>query len=92
MLNGPNKFKHLFKEMFEGLNFYIGCLMKMLNGENKFKHLFKEMFEGSKFDIGCLLKMVQTSSNICLKKCMVQSFILDFNEDVKWPKQVHTFV
>ena len=27
MLNGPNKFKHLFKEMFEGSKFDIGCLM-----------------------------------------------------------------
>ena len=52
-----NKFKHLFKEMFEGSKFDIGCLMKMLNGPNKFKHLFKEMFEGSKFDIGCLMRM-----------------------------------
>ena len=58
MLNGPNKFKHLFKEMFEGSKFDIGCLMRMLNGPNKFKHLFKEMFEGSKFDIGCLMRML----------------------------------
>ena len=52
-----NKFKHLFKEMFEGSKFDIGCLMKMLNGPNKFKHLFNEMFEGLKFDIGCLMRM-----------------------------------
>ena len=30
MLNGPNKFTHLFKEMFEGLKFDIGCLMTMV--------------------------------------------------------------
>ena len=36
---------HLFKEMFDGSKFDIGCLM-MLNGPNKFIHLFKEMFEG----------------------------------------------
>ena len=63
MFNGPNKFIHLFKEMFEGSKFDIGCLMIMLNGLNKFKQLFKEMFEGLKkkvhsliFDIGCLKK------------------------------------
>ena len=56
MLNGPNKFKQLFKEMFEGSKFDIGCLM-MVSGPNKFIHLFKEMFEGSKFDIGCLMRM-----------------------------------
>ena len=56
MLNGPNKFKQLFKEMFEGSKFDIGCLM-MVSGPNKFIHLFKEMVEGSKFDIGCLMRM-----------------------------------
>ena len=55
MLYGPKKFKHLFKEIFEGVKLDNGCLMRRLNGENKFKHLFKEMFEGSKFDIGCLM-------------------------------------
>ena len=80
MLNGPNKFKQLFKEMFEGSKFDIGCLMRMVSGPNKFKHLFKEMFEGSKLDNGCLMRRLngETSSNICLKKCLkVQSLILD---------------
>ena len=44
MFNGPNKFKHLFKEIFEGSKFDIGCLTRMLNDPNKFIHLFKEMF------------------------------------------------
>ena len=74
MLNGPNKFKHLFKEMFEGSKFDIGCLMKMLNDE----HLFKEMFKVQRYWM--LMRMLNgpKSSNICLKKCLkVQSLILD---------------
>ena len=46
MLNGENKFNHLFKEIFEGSKFDNGCLVRMLNDPNKFKHLFNEMFEG----------------------------------------------
>ena len=46
MLNGPNKFKHLFKEMFEGSKFDIGmftedgCLMRMLNVSSKQVEIF----------------------------------------------------
>ena len=29
MLNGPNNFKHFFKEMFEGSKLDNGCLMRM---------------------------------------------------------------
>ena len=35
MLNGPNKFKHLLKEMFEGSKFDIGCLIRMFNKDVK---------------------------------------------------------
>ena len=35
MLNGPNKFKHLLKEMFEGTKFDIGCLIRMFNKDVK---------------------------------------------------------
>ena len=36
--------------------------------------------------------MVQTSSNICLKKCLVQGLILDVNEDVNGGnKFIHLF-
>ena len=35
MLNVPNKFKHLLKEMFEGSKFDIGCLIRMFNKDVK---------------------------------------------------------
>ena len=35
MLYGPKKFKQLFKEMFEGSKFDIGCLMRRFNKDVK---------------------------------------------------------